>query len=638
MPRLEALVYKGDDDDDVVHNLQRLELETGSSSIYSQSSATSLLDQQRERSTGGRYSPPPATPWFSEEDELYRARTLEVAQSRRPLTPSTRPSSNGENLARKDSRPRISERRPSKASSHTVGGYSLYPPTKPLPPVPNLPKGSRRASSQASFDGYAAEATSPSSFETSRFSQQSRTTSNLDRDSVGNSPHTTTAPPFLPTSTAADRRKAEALTGVSSVDLAAWKILTVPKNEKGLKEPTVFWVDISTTAATLATKHGNNIVKVWSVGSSEVQSTIKISCYTTAQSRSREYFVRSHAILSEPSTMIAITTGFGDTLEIYDWAKKKKLQTIDKADRWAAVRCNVFESGWTPLVVYHGDDDTIDLYATTHSRKPLKKSRTIELRKAGLPLLPKYPELAFSSTGPLLVAASGPRPPRLGHPPPERETLLVAWQIHDDIEEAPSVPYKVVTPWQHQELDTALPCGLATYGSVAVSIWIPASYRAVPVPASRGGQGYNLAPAAVPFRYVLIWDFSASSTRTFRIPNAISCVSPDCRFIAYCDASGANVGARGNLVILDAMAGKQLWCWPDPDATAMDSGPQMGFEQFEHLNRVTDLSFSGDGGFLFVGDSEGNVGVYEVREREAGHRMQLQVTRNSQHSRSDAKN
>jgi len=164
-----------------------------------------------------------------------------------------------------------------------------------------------------------------------------------------------------------------------------------------------------------------------------------------------------------------------------------------------------------------------------------------------------------------------------------------------------------------------------------VSIWIPASYRAVPVPASRGGQGYNLQPVKVTSRYVLVWDFSANLTRTFRIPNAISCVSPDCRYVAYCDARGTEGGARGTLVILDATTGKQLWyvprrecenrskadpcrCWPDPEAGIMDSGPRPGFEQLERLGKVTELSFAADGGFLFVGDLEGNIGVYEIRE------------------------
>jgi len=394
-----------------------------------------------------------------------------------------------------------------------------------------------------------------------------------------------------------------------------WKTLLT--NDAKVKIPSVFYTDVSSTSATLASKHGNNIIKIWSTASGTVVNTLKVSCYTTAQARSREYFVRSHAILSEPSSMLAIATGFGDTLEIWDWAKKKKLQTIDNADRWASVRSSIYESTWSPLVTYRGTQDIIELYSASHSKKPFSKARVIQLRNAGLPILPKYPELAFSATGPLLVAASGPRPPRPGHPPPKHETLLVAWDVRDDEALGSSAPYKFVTPWQHPELDTALPSGLATYGSVAVSIWIPASYEAVPVPASRGGQGYNLVPVAVRSRHVLVWDFSASSTKTFAIPNVISCVSSDCRFVAYCDTRSVNMGGRGCLVILDAMTGAQLWQWPDPEA-GLDAlkGSRSGFEQLEDLSKVTDLSFSVDGGFMFVGDVEGGIGVYEVRLKE----------------------
>ncbi|KAK3316459.1 hypothetical protein B0H66DRAFT_499875 [Apodospora peruviana] len=523
---------------------------------------------------------------------------------------------------RKDSR--ASERRPSATPS-----YSLYPPSnppvaKPLPPLPplsSMARNSRRAASQGSF-----EATSD--VETSRFSRSSRaSTSDVDRASNGTSPTSppmaapSFPPPAIPTQYGQYGHTANGPPpqGAVRVDIVPWKLLTSnEKPAKAGKDVGVYFFDVSTSSTTLASKHGNNIIKVWSVGSGTIQNTLKVSCYTTAQARSREYFVRSHAILSEPTTMIAIAVDFGDSLEIWDWAKKKKLQAIDKADRWAAVRSNVYESAWSPLVTYRGDNDTIDLWSTTpHSKKPFQKSRTISLRNAGLPVLPKYPELAFSATGPILVAASGPRPPRLGHPPPERETLLVAWDIQNAADDGviPSnAPYKVVAPWQHAELDTALPSGLATYGSVAVSIWIPASYRVIPVPTARGGQGFNLVPVAVPFRYVLVWDFSAASTRTFRIPNATSCVSPDCRFIAYCDASGTDVGARGNLVILDALTGRRLWVWPDPEATATQSGPRPGFEQLEDLSKVSELAFSADGGFLYVGTNEGEVGVYEVRD------------------------
>ncbi|KAL2019407.1 hypothetical protein VTK56DRAFT_9698 [Thermocarpiscus australiensis] len=568
----------------------------------------------RRRTPSGGVPVPrtPDSPRYTGQDEVFRFSDYELGQRPTrtvpmPITPRS-PS-----YQRKDSY--ASERRPSRGSS---AAYSLYPAPKPpigkpLPPIPvHAHRSSRRVSSQMSLDG-----SDIGSADTSRYSQSSSSRSTLERVPTSSSAAAQTpaapyaSPPLVGEFRASFQLQLEQRTA-SQVTVVPWKQLLC--NEKPTKDPSVYFFDVSTTTATLASKHGNNLVRIWAVGSGEVQNNIKINCYTTAQARSREYFVRSHAILSEPSNMIAIATGFGDTLEIWDWGKKKKMQSISNADRWAAVRSNVMEAGWPPLVTYRGESDTIDLYSPTHSKKPFKKVRSINLRNANLPVLPKYPELAFSATGPLLVTASGPRPPRLGHPPPERETLLVAWEIHDGAP-ADNTPYKVVAPWQHAELDTALPSGLATYGSVAVSIWIPAGYRAVPVPAARGGTGYNLQPVPVPYRHVLVWDFSASSTKTFRIPNCTSCVSPDCRFVAYCDARGVEAGARGCLAVLDALTGRLLWCWPDPDAGPAESAaPRPGFEPLGDLSRVSEMCFSADGGFLFVGDSEGGIGVFEVRD------------------------
>ncbi|KAL2256603.1 hypothetical protein VTK26DRAFT_1423 [Humicola hyalothermophila] len=598
--------------DEMAEKLSRLNTR-GSSNVsrHAPSMSSSLDDKydarRRVQSAG---VPKPRTP----DSEVFNMPVYEPGRPTATISTQS-PPPRMPSFHRKDSY--SSERRPSRGSS---AGYSLYPAPKPppltkaLPPVPTLARqSSRRFSPQPSLDSSEV----PSADTTSRYSQSSRG-STLDRvptaSSADPSSPTFAFPPTAPLS--GSITQPQPLNGSIPVNLVPWKQLE--SKEKASKDPSVYFFDISTTAATLASKHGNNIIKIWSVGSGEVQNKIKISCYTTAQARSREYFVRSHAILSEPSNLIAIATGFGDTLEIWDWGRKKRLQTIPDASRWAAVRSNVMEAGWCPLVTYRGESDALELYAPTHSKKPFKKHRTIDLRKAGLPVLPKFPELAFSATGPLLVTASGPRPPRLGHPPPERETLLVAWEVHDT---ASATPYKYVAPWQHSELDTALPSGLATYGSVAVSIWIPASYRAVPIPADRPGArgGYNLAPVAVPYRHVLIWDFSVNSTKTFRIPNCTSCVSPDCRFVAYCDARGVESGARGCLALLDAMTGRMLWCWPDPEAGVAESAAaasKPGFEQLGNLSRVSELCFSADGGFLFVGDLDGGIGVFEVREGE----------------------
>jgi hypothetical protein len=425
-------------------------------------------DEWREQQRYADQPGTPSSPRNTEEGELFRVPSYNTGHSNTLV----RPPSHGRASARKDSA--TSERRLNRVPTSGSGtGLSLYPtpskpPTRalppiptlaksPVPPIPALPNSLRRTPSYASADG--SEAGS------SRYSECSRTHPDHERsgsrsDSTAPmlSPDLPPTPMSLYHAAPRDRQRKpapEAQPTASPIQLAPWKVLAT-KNEKGIKDPAIYYFDVSTSATTLASKHGNKMIKVWSVGSGAVQSTIKISCYTTAQARSREYFVRSHAILSEPTTLMAIAAGFGDSLEIWDWAKKKRLQTIDKADRWAAVRSNVYESAWSPLVTYRGDTDVIDLYAATHDKKPFRRSHSIELRHASLPLIPKYPELAFSSTSPLLVAASGPRPPRLGHPPPERETLLVAWEIqghggpvtNDSASTIiSSEPYRMVAPW-----------------------------------------------------------------------------------------------------------------------------------------------------------------------------------------------
>ncbi|KAK4145560.1 uncharacterized protein C8A04DRAFT_10446 [Dichotomopilus funicola] len=643
----EPYMHMEDEMEDIADRFNSLS--SGASSFSRHTASASSIDERydgrRRAPSGGMPAPraPESPRYLGGHDEFRMPPAFDHVHSRPNTAGPAHPpgAARTPQFHRKDSY--ASDRRPSRSSA---GGYSLYPAappkpplTKPLPPIPTVTRqGTHRvSSSQQSLEN--SDGVSPVS---SRYSQSSRG-STLERvSSCGSAaspppppiggynefrapqpPQQPAAPPQLfPQPYPQPQPTMQLQPGSAPVTLVPWKQL-VATNDKQLKEPSVFFFDISTTSATLASKHGNNIIRIWSVGSGEVQNTLKISCYTNAQPRSREYFVRSHAILSEPSNLIAIATGFGDTLEIWDWGKKKKLQSMDNANRWAAVRSNVMEAGWCPLVTYNSNSDTLELYsATKNPKKPFKKSRSIDLRQAtSLPLLPKFPELAFSATGPLLVTASGPRPPRPGHPPPERETLLTAWEIHDGAP-ASNTPYKAVAPWQHSELDTALPSGLATYGSVAVSIWIPASYRAVPISSitgtapPKGGGGFNLAPVQVSHRYVLVWDFSASSTKTFRIPNATSCVSPDCRFVAYCDARGVESGARGCLAVLDAMTGRELWCWPDPDAGLLDAATDESGVQaaLADLSRVTEMCFSADGGFLFVGDADGGIAVFTVRE------------------------
>ena len=379
------------------------------------------------------------------------------------------------------------------------------------------------------------------------------------------------------------------------------------------KKSSVFYLDLANSASTLACKHGNNTIKFWSVTDGSLQHVVKFASYTDPQIRSRNYFIRSHAILSETNNIVAIATRLGTTLEVWNWASKKRLQSISNADRWAGGRFAIGATGWGPLAVYHGEGAIIDVYMATTSKKPYFNMRTIHLKKAGLPVLPQYPELALSATSPMLVAASGPRPPRHGHPPPHHETLLAAWDIHED-GSLSNQPFKIAKPWQHSEIDTALPMSVATYGSVVVSIWVPADFVAVAHSQSEGG--WKLQPTKVLFQYVLVWDLTIGSTRTIRIPNAVACISPNCRYVAYCDANGVNHGARGNLAILDTMTGQQVWCWPDPDAAPTDESLEHGFRHLHDLSHVTDLTFSAGGGMLVVSDAEGRCGMYEISERK----------------------
>lgn len=382
---------------------------------------------------------------------------------------------------------------------------------------------------------------------------------------------------------------------------------------------------------------------------------IKVQFYLQVQARSRDFFIHSHVILSETHNLIAIATGFGQSLEIWNWAKKKKVQTINHAMRWAAVRADVYdESRCFPLATYRDDEDAIYLHPVgpTSSKKPFGKPRVIDLRKAGLSHIPKFPELAYSSTASILVAAAGPRPPRPNIPPPTHAALLVAWQLDGDARL--HTPYKTLTTGsEHPELENALPLCLATYGSVAVSIWEPAKFRTI----GRAGM-WQVEPLqlAVTERVVLVWDFSGVVDRvaTYKIPDGLVCISPDCRLVAYCDPGGGVRGGDGALVVLDAnREGREVWRLDGArkgheagtggltsrrssrsvetkksgrsSNKSEESGVGLsvgggGLELLAAgLHKITELRFSGDGKKLFVGDADGGIGVYEVFEtRDAG--------------------
>ncbi|KUI66563.1 hypothetical protein VM1G_02363 [Cytospora mali] len=405
-----------------------------------------------------------------------------------------------------------------------------------------------------------------------------------------------------------------------AIGLVRTKLL--PFNEKGSGHAvTVFHADTSPASYILASKHGDKTIKIHGLPQWNIQSTLKVNFYVNMQQRSRDFFVTSHSILSETSTLVAVASGFGHSLEIWNWIRKKKLQTIESAYRWATTRIDIYEANFPPLACYRDTMDVIDLYPVVKdssstdskgsSKKPFGKPTTIELYKSGLPHIPKFPELAYSSTAPLLVAAAGPRPPRPGHPPPAHSAILVAWGLDSNPVKQSSRPCRSCMP-KHKELETALPCGLATHGSVAVSIWIPNNVRVIGRPGC-----WQVEPVAVAHRYVLVWNLATNNTRAFAIPdeNTIACISANCRYVAYRQGPGADTGKGGTrncLVILDALnGGRELWRTP---AVGGGTGLEGGSEQLLDLSRVTSISFSADGKLFLVGDVDGSVGVYEIRD------------------------
>ncbi|KAG5935599.1 hypothetical protein E4U53_000410 [Claviceps sorghi] len=561
-----------------------LDLELGMKSSYTNDNSYLLSDPFAKRPSVK------STVSFGSTTDIYKTRTNETL----PRWPPT----SG------DTQSRCSPRRtPSNASSmHHLPMYSLYPaPKRPLPALPP------QANASSISVGRPPSAHSiASSVRSSHYSERSASISaGVSESSPWTSPASTHFPGF------SDSGHSNLSSQLSLLEVN-FKTLFISE-DKRIKNTRVYYIDASPTSSILASKHGNQHIKVWNLRDGALLNSIKFTSYTEARPRGRDYLIRSHAILSETSKLIAIATKFGRSVEIWNWEKKKNLQTLDGVDRWAAGKMEVFEHGWGRFATYCGGKGLIDLYAATREKKPLVRMRTINLAEAGLPFVPQYPELALSATSPLLIAAAGPRPPRRGHPPPEKETLLVAWETHDK-DVVGSKPYRVARPWQHEELETAIPCDLSTYGSSVVSIWIPATFRAVPITAALGGgDGYNLTSVEVTRRFVLVWDLAANSTRTFSIPNCTSCISPDCRYVAYCHASGA--GSRGTLAVIDVMSGAEVWCWPDRNATAIDNGCRPQGDQFEHLMRVTELCFSADSQSLVIGDCNGRMGVYDIQSK-----------------------
>ncbi|ROV89416.1 hypothetical protein VSDG_08684 [Cytospora chrysosperma] len=306
------------------------------------------------------------------------------------------------------------------------------------------------------------------------------------------------------------------------IGLVRTKLLSC--NEKGPGHAvTVFHIDTLHASYVLASKHGDKTIKIYGLPQCNIQSTMKVNFYVNMQQRSRDFFVTSHSVLSETSTLIAVASGFGHNLEIWNWTRKKKFQSIESAYRWASARIDIYKTSFPPLACYRDNADAIDLYPVVKessfmnskgsSKKPFGTPTSIELRKAGLPHIPKLPELAYSSSIPLLVAAAGPRSPRPGHPPPAHSAMLMAWELDSNSANQSSKPCLFCMP-EHKELETALPCGLATCGSIVVSIWIPSNVRVIGRPGA-----WQVEPVAVLHRQVLVWDLASNDTKAFAIPD-----------------------------------------------------------------------------------------------------------------------
>lgn len=587
----------------------------------------------------------------SEGEALHRRPSQEAASPNyRPRRPSRASSSAAYAYPHPGTRLSIGSGHTShRRSSSTTSTASYVPGTNspfpaPSKPLPSLPPISARSSSQRVRSSHSQPSSSDkSSLDVDRFSQSSETSSSHPSRSSLHSlslrpaplqvrPPLAVVPPPAISITNATLRGPEEKPAALAVDL--WKSLSPEKKKKTPpKGITVFYMDISATGTTIAIKHGNSQIKFWNVETGTLQASVKFSSYTEAHCRSRDYLIRSHAILSDTSKLAAIATRFGRSIEIWNWEKKKKLQLIDNVDRWAAGRFESFEGGWNPVAAYRGEAAMIDLYAgTERDKKPFAKVRTIDLNRARLPFLPQYPELALSPTSPLLVAAAGPRTPRAGNPPPDRETLLIVWEIHD-YRDISHEPHKMVRPWQHTELDTAIPCNLVTYGQLVVSIWIPAPHRVVSRPSATtvGRSEWKLAPTPTPFKHVLVWDMSENSTRSFGIPNTTACVSPDCRFVAYCDTGTGDSPAGDNesetdnrrvkrgkkLAIVDASTGEELWSttgWAGSVGSIGSEDSVRLMEQFGDISTITNMDFSADARFIALGYASGDTGVYDVRE------------------------
>ncbi|VUC29136.1 unnamed protein product [Clonostachys rosea] len=460
---------------------------------------------------------------------------------------------------------------------------SLYPPPiKPLPSIPLVPTRSH------SSRHVAPSIIAPSTIE-SEVSSLSSTTYSSPTDRTSTSPtHPTTIffqrapsnPPISP-------RKAPQV----NIDVIFWKELGIVGKRKGLSK--VKAMDISHNGSVVAIKHANYSLQFWNIASGALQTTVDVPTYIDAGKRARDTYEVGHSLISDSAKLAAIITNFGRTLEIWNWAKKKKLQTIDdQVDRWAADKFESYSSTWNPLAVYKARPCVIDVYTAAPSKKPYAKVRIIDLRKAEFPYVPQQLELAIVPSSHLLVAAIGPKSAKAGQPPPDREIMLVAWDI-SDYREVSHVPRHFVRPLHHSEIELAVPTVLVGYENTVISIWVPPSHCVYREAHPRTGlPEWKLSSVVESKRHVLVWDLSGNITHVYQVPNTVTCVSGDCRFVAYSSIAYGQT----RIVIADAKSGTEL----------------QSIQEIISGRAVTELAFSRDAKLLMVGDADGNTNVFEV--------------------------
>ncbi|CAH0058217.1 unnamed protein product [Clonostachys solani] len=460
---------------------------------------------------------------------------------------------------------------------------SLYPP--PVKPLPSIPLSPSRSHSNRQG---APSIIAPSTMD-SEVSSLSSTTYSSPTDRTSTSPSrlpaifSHRAPSNPPTSP----RKAPQI----DVEVIFWKELGIVGKRKGLSK--VKAMDVSHNGSVVAIKHANYSLQFWHIASGALQTTIEVPTYIDAGKRARDTYEVGHMLISDSVKLAAIITNFGRTLEIWNWAKKKKVQTIDdQVDRWAADRFESYSSTWNPLAVYKARPCVIDVYTAAPSKKPYAKVRIIDLRKAEFPYVPQQLELAIVSSSHLLVAAIGPKSAKAGQPPPDREIMLVAWDI-SDYREVSHAPRHFVRPLHHAEIELAVPTILVGHENTVISVWVPPSHNVYREAHPRTGlPEWKLSSVAGSTRHVLVWDLSGNITHVYQVPNTVTCVSGDCRFVAYSSIAYGQT----RIAISDAKSGKEV----------------QSIQEIISGRIVTELAFSRDSKLLMVGDADGNTNVFEV--------------------------